>query len=312
MLELMFLILGIAGLWFGSKLVITGALSIVEHYKISQMFIGLTVLALGTDLPEVVVHITGAIHRLGGVETSGLIVGETIGTCFGQIGLALGIAGLSGILIMTKRQLKRDGLALLGSVALIFLVGLDGHISRTEGIVLILIYLVYFLFLYREEKVHEKIQRAPKKSIFWLDFFLLIVGFALLIYSSNLTVGNALLISQRWGITQSLVGILIVGVGTSLPELATSLSAVKKGAGSLAVGNLIGSNIYDALFALGIGSAISGFNVNKDLLRFDIPALFVFSLVVLVLFKRKMRLERKEAFLLIGIYAVYYIVKIVA
>lgn len=311
MFEMMFLILGIAGLWFGSELVIKSALNIAKRYKLSQMFIGLTILALGTDLPEVVVHTTGAIRRLGGVETSGLIVGETIGTCFSQIGLALGIAGLFGILIMTKRQLLRDGLALLSSVALIFLVGLDGYISRTEGIVLILIYLVYFLFLYRDEKVHEKIQRAPKERTLWPALFLLVVGFAILVYSSNLTVENALLISQKWGIAQSLVGILIVGVGTSLPELATSLSAVRKGAGALAVGNLIGSNIYDALFALGIGSAISGFNVSKDLLRFDIPALFVFSLVVLLLFRRKMKLERKESFLVIGIYAVYYIVKIV-
>ena len=132
MYELILLILGLIGLVFGAKLVIKGALNLAEHFKISKLFIGLTILAVGTDLPELFTVITGAVMRLKGIETSGLIVGETIGSCFGQIALTLGILGLFGTLFLRKRELIRDGLMMVGSVVLFFLAGIDGVITRPE------------------------------------------------------------------------------------------------------------------------------------------------------------------------------------
>ena len=139
----------------------------------------------------------------------------------------------------------------------------------------------------------------------------LVAGFAILLYSSSLTIKQALFISDYFGIAQSFVGIIIVGLGTSLPELVTSIAAIRRGAGKLAIGNILGSNTFDLLLTLGIGSAISGFLVSKDLLKFDIPVLFVVSLVAVILLATGKRLRRKEAFVLIGIYAVYFLIKLV-
>jgi cation:H+ antiporter len=298
------LILGLVGLWFGAELTIRAALNIAEHYKLSHLFIGLTILALGTDLPELFIDTAGAIQRLAGVETSGLIVGETIGTCFAQIGLVLGIIGLFCTLTITKRQLVRDGFMMVGSVVLLFLVGLDGKISRVDGILFMVVYIFYFLSLFREEKVREKIHRAPKLHPFWAVFSL-IVGFALLGYFSNMTVQNGVLVGQIWGISQSLIGIVILGLGTSLPELSVSIAAIRNGATKMAVGNLIGSNIFDMLFTLGFASAISGFVINEALLNFDIPALLGMSLIVLFLFRTRMRLCKKEAIVLLLFFFAY-------
>ena len=308
-MEVFFLILGLAGLWLGSELAISGALNIAERHKISHVFLGLTILALGTDLPELFVDINAAIKRLQGIETSGLIVGETIGTCISQITLVLGIASLFGVFLITKRSLLRDGFMMLVSVVFLFVAGLDGVITRTEGGIFIVIFLFYIVSLFREEKIFEKM-RAPQYHLIWAILSVL-SGFVLLIFASYLTIDNALLISQKFGIAQHMVGILMVGLGTSLPELATSITALRRGAGTMAAGNVIGSNIFDALFTLGIGSAIAGFNFNSRLLWIDVPILFVISILVLVLFRFRnhMRIGKKEGLILIGVYVVYFVVR---
>jgi len=309
MLELLYLILGLIGLVFGANLIIKGSLNIAEHFKISHLFIGLTILAIGTDLPELFVAITGSIHRLIGLETSGLVVGNSLGSCFGQIALTLGILGLFGALSISKKKLKRDGLMMVGTVILLFLVAMDGKITRIEGIMFILIYALYFLTLVREEKLKEKIKRTPKMYTLWA-FVSLIAGFAILIFCSEIVVKNSVKFALSLGISQSLVGILILGLGTSLPELVVSFEALRKKAVRLSIGNLIGSNIFDVLIPIGLGSTIAGLNIERNLLRFDIPFLFFVSLLVVFFFRRKMNLNKKEAMILIAVYAVYVILKI--
>jgi cation:H+ antiporter len=308
-MEVVFLILGLAGLWLGAELAISGVLNIAERHKISRVFLGLTILAFGTDLPELFIDISAAIRKLQGTETSGLIVGETIGTCISQITLVLGIAAFFGIFIITKRELLRDGFIMLVSVLFLFVAGIDGEISRTEGVILMLFYGVYFFTLLREEKLFEKM-RAPQYHLLWA-LLSMVSGFILLIFASHLTIENALLLSEKFGIAQHLVGILIVGLGTSLPELATSITALRKGAGTMAAGNLIGSNIFDALFTLGIGSAIAGFNFNTSLLWIDLPILFFVSILVLLLFRfrNQMRIGKKEGVILLGVYVIYFIIR---
>lgn len=310
MFEFIFLILGILGLVLGAHLVIKGGLSIARHYKISEFFIGLTILAIGSDLPELVVHINGAIKKLQGIDTSGLIVGETIGTCLGQIALTLGIIGLFNNLVLRKHELIRDGLMMVGSVALLFFVSFDGEISQMDGAVFILIYLIYFLSLAREEKLHKKLSLPRKAHLGWAGLSLA-GGFLIVIYSSTVVIENALALASNWGISQSIIGSLIIGLGTSLPEIVISISAILKKANGLSVGNLIGSNIFDILFTLGIGSAISGFFVNENLLTFDIPFLFVTSMIATLFFGRNMKIERGEAAILILIYLTYVSIKLI-
>ncbi|MEL4304520.1 calcium/sodium antiporter [Methanococcoides sp. LMO-2] len=309
MYELLILLIGLAGLMLGADLIIKAALKIAEHYKISHAFIGLTLLTLGTNLPELVISVTGSIQRSMGTETSGLIIGDSIGSCFGQIGITMGIVGMFGVLTLTKRELSRDGVMMLVSVALLFLTGMDGTLSRTDGLIFIGAYAVYFFLLYREEEVHQKFRSAPPLHL--LQTILTIAaGFAVLIVSSYAVLNNALYLADMWGISQSFIGIVLIGLGTSLPELALSWSSIRKRAINLSVFNLIGSNIFDILFTLGVGSLISAFTVSEDLIRFDIPALFLVSLLVVLFFRRHMQLKKNEAFVLILLYVIYIGVKI--
>ena len=309
MFELLFTLLGLVGLWIGSELMIRGALNISDRFKISRMFVGLTILAFLTDLPELFVTITGSYNILQGVDASGLIVGDIIGSSFGQAILMLGILGLFGVLTIKKRQLLRDGFMLLGSVLLLILVGIDGTVSRVEGGMLIFIYLFYLFTLFREEKVQE--EKPTQKLKIRLPILYLFIGLAILLYSGNLAINNAVLLSGSWGVSQSFVGILIIGLGTSLPELFVSLTALRHKSGTMAVGNLIGSTIFDLLFVLGLGATISGLTMGGNLIRFDLPILFIFSGIVLILFSRKMKLKRNESLILVGLYVTYAILKIV-
>lgn len=309
MMSFLLLVAGLAGLIIGAHLVIRGSLNIANHFKISQVFIGLTILAIGTDLPELLVNITASIERLGGTETSGLVIGSTMGTVMGQLTLTLGVVGVFMYLTMSRRLAWRDGIVLLASIILLFLVGLDGEISRIEGAVFVVVYLIYFYLLQREEKVFSKVRRAEKMHLFWA-MLSLVAGFAILIYSSDLTVGSSLKLADAWGIRQSLVGVLLVGLGSSLPEIILSLQAIIKKAPALSVGNLIGSNIFDLLFALGIGSAISGFAFDRHFLLFDIPYLFFAAIIVVIFFLRKKGIQKKEAIVLLGIWLGYIVLKV--
>ncbi len=303
-MSLFFLILGIAGLWIASEIAISGALNIAEYYKVSRGFIGLTVLAIGTDVPELFVSITAAIDRMAGTETSGFVIGQTIGTCFGQAALMLGLAGLFVTLTITRSKLLRDGLMMVLAAVLLFLMGYDGNISHVDGILLIIVYVIYFASLFREEKVREKLSIRPKKNLLRSVLYL-VGGLVLLGFAADVTVTNALALSVQWGIAQSVVGALIVGLGTSLPEFATSMAALKKGQGELAVGNLIGSTTFDMLVALGGAAAVSGLVVSKNLLYIDFVMLIVLTLLVFFVLWSRLRLSRREAAFLIIAYIIY-------
>lgn len=307
--ELVYLILGLVGLLIGSELVVNGTLNIAKHYKISHLFLGLIVLAVGTNLPELIVTINGAIYRLNGIETSGIVVGDLIGSCFAQIGLILGILGLIGVISLTKKEIKRDCVMMIGSVALLIFVSLDKFISKAEGLMLVFIFCLYLLNVYREEKLYEKMKRAPKMHLMW-DIFSIIGGFIIIYFGSGSVVKNGISLANSWGVSQTIIGITIIGLGTSLPELVVSLNALRKGAVKLSAANLIGSNILDSLFVLGIGAGISGLNINHQILIFDMPLLLLFSIIVVYFFIRNMRVEKKEAIALLAIYFIYLGVRI--
>ena len=309
MYELTLLIVGLAGLWLGAELVVRGSQNLARFFKISELFIGLTIVSIGTSLPEIAVSISGALQRLQGIETSGLVVGNALGSYLNQISLILGIVGvLGGVFLISKRELRREGLMLLASIAIFFVFALDGKLTKFEGIVMIIVYLLYFFSLFREEKVYEKIRR-PQLNLVW-DISSIVAGLLIIIYASQTVIGNGVLLAQMWGVKESLIGILLIGLGTGLPELAVSATAIIRKSTSIAVGNIIGSNITDLMFSLGLGTVISGFIVSKNLLWFDVPILFGMALLVIILFARGKRLKRKEAIILIAVYIAYLILKL--
>jgi cation:H+ antiporter len=309
-LEIFLILIGLFGLWLGTEFVIKGAVNIAEFYNLSQVFVGLAILSIGTDLPEMVIAINASLHHaIGNTNTSGIIIGNAIGSSFSQISVVLGIAGLLGYLTLKKRHLFEHGIMLLGSVLLVILVAFDGKITRVDGIVLIVVYLIYYFRLFHQERIGIKIKKKFSKHI-RKDILFLIIGIIVVIFTSELVVDNSISLADNFGIRQSFVGIIIIGLGTSLPELALALNAVRKKASGLSVGNLIGSNIFDILIPVGMGASIAELQIEKNLILFDLPFLFILSFIVLFFFHKKKGLQKTEAVILIVIFIIYAFLKI--
>jgi cation:H+ antiporter len=277
--------------------------------------IGLTIVSIGTSLPEIMTNIFSGLKVAEGIQASGIAIGTNIGSCVTQITLILGIIGLVGIVKASKKLIVRDGFMILFSIVLLFLAGLDGQITRVEGALLVTIYLFYLYVISKDEQVASKIKYEIKNhgkgGNFVIEIIRMLAGLAILIYASHLVVDNAILMSDILGISGSFIGIMIIGVSTGLPEFSTALRGVLAGAPGLSAGTLIGSNITDPLFSQGIGALIAGFTFEQNLLFFDLPFWFIASAFALFLLRKGHKLYKKEAIMLILLYAVFATIKIV-
>jgi cation:H+ antiporter len=312
MMELLiFLALGLLGLWLGSQLSIRGFENVARHFRVSHLFIGLTVVAIGTSMPEIAVSVIGAVDILMGADmsaVSGIVVGNKIGSYINQLTLIMGLVGLAGLMTITKRELMREGTMLILSITLYSLVSLDLTITPLEGAVVTLAYLLYFFYLVKQEAPHRstsKVEEGRPKMHPFKDFLMILIGMGVLLYAAEMVLESSVHLAELWHIPPSVTGLLIVGLGTGLPELTLDITALRRGATGMAVGDMIGSNICDILFSLGAGAMISGFTVDPVLLWFDTPFMFLIAFLVLGLFMRNLRLERKEALVLILVYVSY-------
>jgi cation:H+ antiporter len=302
---MLLILIGLIGLWIGTKAIINGAIGVADRFNLSHSFVGVSILAVGTDLPEVFVTVKASLLHLKGIESSGIITGNAIGSSISQITLILGIAGLFLNFTMVKKDLLRDGIALLTSIILLFVFGIDNIITRFEGVILLVMYLLYYFILIKGNTENTDNNFSGKEySITTLVFFLLL-GFLILIFSSHLVVQNAMLIAEKWGVTQSFVGILIVGIGTSLPELAVSVGAAIRKSAGMSVGNIIGSNVFDGFIPIGLGGVISTTNMDNNLLKFDLPFLLAATLLVLIFLRTKRGISKLEAIILLSIFLLY-------
>lgn len=310
---------GLLGLWAGADAVTRGSLGIARKLRLSETFVGMTILALGTDLPEVIVSITGAIEQKAGVETAGLVIGNIVGSTMGQIGLVLGIAGVLKVLEVNKQEIISNGSIMIASALAFWLFAQDGFLSPTDGAFLIVGYLLYLVILGTNEHNMSKLAKKHKKhkSMFkklkqpmWKFILELVVGLVVVAATSHLVITEGLVIAEMLNISQMLVGIIMIGVGTSLPELVVSINAIMRGSSGLSVGNLIGSNIVDILLALGLSATIGGWKVPRNITTFDLPFLMVTSIIIILFLLTRKKLERKESFLILALYYGYIMLKL--
>ena len=304
-MQLLYLILGIIILWASAEIIIKSLQFLSSKLKVSETFIGLTILSIGTSLPELGTHIVSSIKILKGEEVSGVALGTNIGSNIVQITAILGIVALFMFIKSDKKFLRKDYMVMLGGILLLLLFCLNGLIGRFEGFILALLYIFYIWKLGEKEQFARKVENQHSTRKIVLHSILLPIGILILLYSSRIVINNAEMLASVWGVRDTLIGALIIGVGTALPELATALVALKRKSAGMSVGVLIGSNITNPLFCIGIGALISGYSVDKSLTMFDIPFWFVISLIVLIFFWRKMKIEKKEAVALILLYVLY-------
>lgn len=310
MQHLLLFLVGLVGLWLGAELITRGALQIARAFGWSESFIGLTVLALGTDFPEIMVAVTGAIKQNAGEPTSGIVIGNIIGSSMAQIGLVMGLVGLIHVMKIKKSNTWSHGLMLIITTFVFYILSQDGVISRNDGLVFLSLYALYFIFINRTIKRLKFGSRFKKKKPRPSSWIKLFIGLGVIAEASHLVVTNGVDMAVDLGVSQMVVGVILVGIGTSLPELVVSLNAAIKGASELSVSNLVGSNIVDILIALGGSALITDWQLDRRVVTFDLPFLLFTSVVVVLFFLTKQKLERKESTLILGLYVVYVTLKI--
>ncbi len=308
MFEWVILIASLAGLLIGSGIVIEGAQRIARALQINELIIGLTVISIGTSLPEIATTIAAAFERIMGIETSGIVIGNIIGSNISNITLILGIVGFFAILKIGRKSLKRDGTMLITAMVLFTIAAIDGLITKAEGAFLIVLNIFYLLYLSKTEKIVEKVKTNHSKNPL-IDFIMILVGIAIVIYTSDIVVSQGVLIARTYGVQELTIGLLI-GLGTSLPELTVSLIALLKGRSELAIGNIIGSNINNLLFVLGMGAVLSEFAVDTIAIMWDIPIMIAVTLLALLFLYRKHDITKIEGAFLVLCYVAYMVFRL--
>ena len=280
--DLLALAAGLIALCVGTEIAVRGAVAIARIFRLSPILIGLTLVAFGTDLPELFVAIRGAFEIIAGRDASGIIVGNAVGSSICQISLVTGLVALMMPGQKLKRRLRTLAFPLLGAVVLLVLAGMNGEVRWREGSLLVAAFAGYLgvSFLRRKiddgdsdsETEEENENDSPSaKSPLWIGLTFLIAGLAIVVFSSEFVLEKALFIADSWNVDQSFVGAVIVAVGTSLPELAISFGAAIRKQPGLSIGNVVGSNIFDCLVPIGVAGIISGVKMDRGILVFDLP-----------------------------------------
>ena len=300
-IQVVLLLVGFVFLIKGSDMFVDGASSIASLLKIPTVIVGLTIVAFGTSAPEAAVSITSSI-----TGNNAMAVSNVIGSNMFNLLMVIGVSALLSELLMEKSVLDQDLPFLVGITALFaaFIV-INWNISSIEGIILLIILAIYLYFIIRnamkssDAQQVEKPKLTTKKSILFM-----IIGLIGIVLGGDLVVDSASYIAIAFGMSETLVGLTIVAIGTSLPEFVTSLTALKKGENQLVIGNVIGSNIFNILFVLGASSAISAIPLDSSML-IDVIFMVVVTVICFIFGKTQDKFDKKEGAILILLFAVY-------
>ncbi len=293
------LILGFVLLVKGADFFVDGASSVAKLLKIPSVIIGLTIAAIGTSAPEAAVSISAGLSG-----NSDIALSNVVGSNMFNLLVVIGVSAVICPIVTEKAILTRDIWWSLGAAVVLFVMMLDMEISRVEGILLLCGIITYIVILVRSA-LKNRTRGEDVKTMSPLKSVLCIVGgLAAVAIGGDLVVDNAVLIAKAIGMSETFIGLTIIAMGTSLPELVTSIVAAKKGDSGLALGNVIGSNIFNILFILGMASALTPINASPTLLV-DVGIIAVSTLVVYVFGKTGNKTTRWEGAACLAIYAAY-------
>lgn len=292
----------VCGLWFGGSWIVSAAAHIARRLGLSELVIGLTIVAIGTSAPEFAVTIVAALEGKADIS-----VGNVVGSNIFNLGFILGGVALIRAIPTTRKLVFRDGGLLIGTTVVLLLFLADLRMAAWEGGVLLLIlggYLGYLLYKRDPEDAHE--DEIPTGEFRWLDVPKLLGGIALVVTSGHFLVEAASEIARHFGLSEWVIGVTIVAAGTSAPELATSLVGVLRGRHGISIGNLIGSDLFNLLGVLGLAALIHPMTVAAGAYG-SVWLLCGLVVVVVVLMRTGWRLSRAEGGLLVGVNLVRWV-----
>jgi cation:H+ antiporter len=306
---------GLITLILGADLLVRGASRLAAAFGVSPLVIGLTIIAIGTASPEIAVSLQAAAAGQGD-----LTLGNVLGSNIFNILFILGITAIVAPVVIAEQLIRKDAPIMLGISLLTLALAIDGNLGWFDGAILLIGMIIYIVFALRQSKEESKAVQeeyaqefAPKEphtarnTITNIGFIL--VGLGLLVLGSNWLVESASQIAKSLGVSELVIGLTIVAAGTSLPEVATSVIAALKKESDIAVGNVVGSNIFNLLGVLGLGAVVApgGIAVVERVLQFDLPVMLFVALVSLPIFYVDSRISRLDGGLLLSYYVIYVV-----
>ncbi len=303
LLNTVLIVLGIILVLWGADRMTEGSVALAERFNVSQLTIGLTIVAMGTSLPEFCVSLVSALKG-----TPDLAVGNIVGSNIFNALLIVGVAAMVTPINITLTTVRKDiPFALVASV-LLMMMCFDGKISRLNGAILLAMFAIFMVITFKTAGQDPQTQNddkpAKKPMKLWLCVVFIIAGLGALILGSELFVNGATKVATLLGVSQAVIGLTIVAGGTSLPELATSVVAARKGNSGIAIGNVLGSNVFNILFILGVTGVISPMHM-QGITMMDLSVM-VTAMIMLWLFSyTKLTLERWEGAVLTATFLIY-------
>ena len=301
LLDVCLLLVGIAIVLWGADKFTDGASSMARRWNVSEMVIGLTVVSMGTSLPEFVVSLFSALE--GSADMS---VGNVVGSNLFNSLVIVGVSALFISLTLTKKLISRDILFVIFSSVILVALGRDGEVNRWEGLVLFICFCMYMYYSYLSAK-QEKEEPSDAETYSWMKtIFYIILGIGCLVGGGNILVSSATSLALSCGMSERVVGLTILAAGTSLPELATSVVAARKGSRGMAIGNVVGSNLFNIFFILGVGSLIYPLAI-KGIGTLDWVALLGSSMLLFAFGRTGHKITRTEGIVMLSLYILYMV-----
>ncbi|MGD2075143.1 MAG: hypothetical protein PVI91_15340 [Gammaproteobacteria bacterium] len=294
------------------EVIVRNAVALAHQYRLSGGFIGLTVLSIGTSIPEIMTHLVASVnivHQPESMDTlSALVIGANVGSDIFQQDFVLPLTGLIGTIVVVRAELHEQIGALTGAAVLLWLFSLGGLITRLEGLLLVLAYLAYLLFLGGRNHLVESIANGSTRAgrgRAWVKLLLIFLCFLLVAFVTDRVVAAAVVLVGLLPLSASFFGVLFIGVAAALPELSTALISIFRGEKEVSAGILIGSNVTNPLLGVGAGAVISGYTVPGVVLYYDLPVKIATAGLLYLFLLRHEDLNRREAYTLIVLFLVY-------
>jgi cation:H+ antiporter len=308
-LYLLLFTVGLVTLSLGADWLVTGSSRIAAHRGVSPLVVGLTIVAFGTSAPELVVSTTAALQG-----RAGLAVGNVMGSTVANVGLIVGIGALVSPIVVQERLLQRETPLLVLLLFVVMVLSFNGEIGRIDGLVLVGIFAVYLVYLHRwgaagdvlaDTLIDEAKQLAAATGREYVNWVRVAFGLALLLLGANWLVDAAVALARMLEIPEEVIGATLVAVGTSVPELATTVSAAVRGMGDIAMGNIVGSNIFNLGFVLGAAAIAAPLHLSPFTVVAEVVPALVFCLALVPLRMSGSRVSRFEGGLLLAGYAAF-------